>query len=263
MKRILKSKSYIISLVLFVLTIVLNYMSSSGLLFKYSQKEISDTYANLLAPAGFTFSIWGLIYIGMLVSYLFPIFVEMRNRDESFYLNKVTPYFILWTLFNIAWTVAWNSDLIVISLVSIILYSVSLVKLLSIIHRNREFAHKYRWMISFPIGLHTGWLIFASFTNVMVLMVKSGFNPFGTFGVILTVVFMVLAIVCVLLLYRRFDNFCVTLPAIWALFGIFFKHRPISDFNNKSEVVMWSAVVFIAAALSIHVLFLRMHREKR
>lgn len=263
MKKLLKSKQYIFSLLFFVITIVLNYMSANGVLFSHSQKEISDMYQNLLAPSGMTFSIWGLIYIGMLVGYIFPAFRDMKKEDETFYLKKVIPYYTLWASFNIAWTITWNNDRILLSLPCIILYAVALVKLISVLDKNKYFERKYRWLVTFPVGLHAGWLIFASFTNIMVLMVKYGFDAFSTLGVVMTILFMILAVLCVVAVYRRYDNFTITIPAVWALFGIFMKQRPSSDFQNSSSIVMWSAIALIVIALVIHGMILQAHRKRR
>ncbi len=56
---------HILAICMFIVTIALNYLAAFGILFPYTQQEISDLHGNLLAPAGFTFSIWGIIYIGV------------------------------------------------------------------------------------------------------------------------------------------------------------------------------------------------------
>ena len=55
MKEKFDNRAYLIGLILFVATIILNYMSAAGIILPYSQKEISDLYQNLLTPASSTF----------------------------------------------------------------------------------------------------------------------------------------------------------------------------------------------------------------
>lgn len=48
----------------FALMVAVNYLSNAGVLNGNSMKTISDRYFNYFTPAGYAFSIWGLIYIG-------------------------------------------------------------------------------------------------------------------------------------------------------------------------------------------------------
>ena len=58
----MKKKTSIISMILFGITILANYLISfnfiPGVL---SQKYVSDKYPTPITPASFTFSIWGVI----------------------------------------------------------------------------------------------------------------------------------------------------------------------------------------------------------
>ncbi|WP_243343712.1 hypothetical protein [Anaerococcus sp. AGMB09787] len=260
MKEKFKNNFYLVSLILFVATIVLNYMSSLGIILPYTQQEISDMYPNLLAPAPITFSIWGVIYIGMIISFVLPFIKELSVNDKEIYYNKIMPCFIAWELFNIIWTLTWNNDMIAIALVAIILYALSLVYLVNTIGKDMEFYNRYKVFLSIPAGLHTGWLIFASFTNVMTLLVKSGFNGVGFLGIVVTIIMIALACGLELFAFKKTGNAYVTLPALWALIGIAIKQRPGSDFIYSDTLVMLAAIVFFVLALIGHFQVLKTRR---
>src|SRR5690625_2898461 len=119
MKKKFNNRSYLLAVILFVATIILNYMSASGILFKFSQAEISHMYENLLDPAGGTFSIWGIIYIGMALFLALPYIKRLTMTDEEFYYKRLMPIFIGWEICNLIWTITWNNDIILLALIAI------------------------------------------------------------------------------------------------------------------------------------------------
>lgn len=257
-----KKNWHLFAMILFVVTIILNYLAAFGILFPYSQQEVSDMHANLLAPAGITFSIWGVIYLGALLSLILPWLKKMNSDEEKFYYNQLMPLFCLWTVFNIIWTVTWNNNWILLALIAIIAYTVSLILASDVLAKNLDYQRKYKWFITYPLGLHTGWLTFASFTNIMTLMVKNGFDAFSGAGVTFTVIFLVLATLAVLWVLHRTGNSTVTYPALWALIGLMIKHRSGSDFANSNRVVLIASIVILVLAVIGHVTILKDHKKR-
>lgn len=259
-----KHKSlHIISIILFIGTVVMNYLSNFGIIFPYNQEQISDKYHNLLAPAGFTFSIWGVIYLGVIITLIIPWLGRVSDEFKTFYYEEVVPSYILWIIFNIVWNVAWSYDYIIVALIAMVLYSLSLIRVVKIIDSRTDLAFQHPWLLLFPVGLHTGWVVFATYTNVMTMFVKYGLDAYSTLGVVLTIVLMVLAAASVLALFKKYDNSFLTVPALWALFGIMMKHLPSSDFEHSNTAVMVSAIVIMILSLIVHFTILKKHRETR
>lgn len=256
-----KKNMHTLSIILFAVTIILNYMSASGVLFPYTQRQISDMYSNLLAPSSLTFSIWGVIYIGALLSLIYPWRKNISKEFKDFYYDKIVPLNITWAIFNILWTITWNTDRILISLIAIILYALTLIYLVKTISSYPEFAKDNKLFITYPVGLHAGWLTFASFTNIMVLMVKNGFDAFSNTGIMITILLMILACISVLFILRKTDNSFVTVPALWALIGIVIKQRPQSDFANSNKTVMIAAIILFVLSLIAHFVILKKNKE--
>ena len=44
-------------------TVFINYLSNTGLMNNTTIGEVSDDYKSLFTPAGYTFAIWGIIYL--------------------------------------------------------------------------------------------------------------------------------------------------------------------------------------------------------
>lgn len=68
--------------------------------------EISDRYAALFTPAGYVFSIWGLIYL-LLLLWLIGASMNYRKLDK-----KLMTTISISNLLNAAWIFAWHFSLI-------------------------------------------------------------------------------------------------------------------------------------------------------
>jgi len=55
----------ILNIVALIVTIGVNYLSNTGFFNNETMASISGKYQNLFTPAGYAFSIWGLIYLGL------------------------------------------------------------------------------------------------------------------------------------------------------------------------------------------------------
>jgi benzodiazapine receptor len=55
------------SIIAFLFVIAMNVMSNALPINNQSMAEISAKYPSLFTPAGFTFSIWGVIYLALLL----------------------------------------------------------------------------------------------------------------------------------------------------------------------------------------------------
>ncbi|MGX7107480.1 hypothetical protein ACWOBE_06820 [Hutsoniella sourekii] len=247
MKLLQGKPAYYLAIGLFILTIALNYLSATGIIFPYNQAEISDYYANYLAPAGFTFSIWGLIYLGMTLSLALPAFGRLSTWEKQVYFQEVMPRYLPWLLANSLWIILWSYDWIALALLAILAYTYSLIRLIAYLDHVGPLRPLMHWSLVLPLGLHAGWLTFASYTNVMTLLVKWGLAGLSSTGALLTVLLMVLASLSVLAIFRRYHNPAVTLPALWALYGIFTKQMA------GNQLVKWSALILGLLALAGHI----------
>ena len=66
-----------------VLTLVMNYLSNALPLFGNSNGEISDRLPNAFTPAGLTFSIWGVIFLGLIVFAVFQALPALTQAVKA------------------------------------------------------------------------------------------------------------------------------------------------------------------------------------
>tara|TARA_A100000171_G_scaffold53054_1_gene75920 strand:+ start:7808 stop:8608 length:801 start_codon:yes stop_codon:yes gene_type:complete len=176
----MKKTLQIANSIAFLITIYINYASSTGAFNGTTQAEMSATYQTLFTPAGYAFAIWGVIYL-LLFGFIFyqarSLFVKVR--DDSFVL-KTGWWFVISCVANSLWCYLFVSDYVLLSVVTIF---VLLFCLLKIVLKNRmELDDKPISVIAFvwwPFVIYSGWVTVACIANVATYLVKIDWNGFG------------------------------------------------------------------------------------
>merc|ERR1711963_1316344 len=70
--------------------------------------NISDKYELDTTPAGWTFSIWGIIYLAIASTLAFYVFTILKRNDEGY-------IYVINFLMNLGWIFLWDRELLVVS----------------------------------------------------------------------------------------------------------------------------------------------------
>ncbi len=109
--------------------IFINYLAGKGYINRTTPGEISDKYSNLLTPDGYAFSIWGLIYLGLIAFSVYQALPSQKNKPR---FTKNRTLYIASCAANVAWIYFWHYEQILLSLGAILILLGSLV----LINRN-------------------------------------------------------------------------------------------------------------------------------
>ena len=112
------------NLAAYALMILLNVLSNALPINDQTMPEISAKYPSLFTPAGFTFSIWGVIYLALLV---FLVWQALPAQRSNIKIAAISIYFKLNCMLNALWIVVWHYDLVVVSLLVMLAILVTLV----------------------------------------------------------------------------------------------------------------------------------------
>lgn len=214
-----------------VSTIIINYLSNTGLLNNTTIGEVSGGLRTLFTPAGYAFSIWGLIYfmlLGFIIYQGCSLFVKVK--DDAFVL-KVGWWFILSCLANSLWVFSWIYGYTGWSCFFIVLLLVSLLK---IVWNNRmELWDAPLSVIVFlwwPFVIYSGWVTVASIANISAYLVKIAWNGFGVSPVIWTIIMIAIATIINLAItwIRNMREFAMV--GAWALIAIGVANKNGTDF---------------------------------
>ncbi|EUJ33370.1 hypothetical protein MFLO_03520 [Listeria floridensis FSL S10-1187] len=169
--------------------------------------EISDRYAALFTPAGYVFSIWGLIYL-LLLLWLIGASMNYRKLDK-----KLMTTISISNLLNAAWIFAWHFSLIFLSL--IIMFAI-LLSLIRIYIGQKQLARKRLWRL--PFSVYLGWISVATFANISYFLAAHNSTIYEP---LLTVIFILLGSVIALIFRYAQNDFVYPLIFVWAYIGIF------------------------------------------
>jgi hypothetical protein len=208
--------------------------------------QISALYPNLFVPTGLTFSIWGLIYLWLLV-FAGAGFIAARRDTEDHVLERIGPWFLINTLANGAWIFAWHWLMVPLSLGLMLVILASLIAMYLRLGTGVRTAEGLeRWSFRAPISLYLGWITVATIANVTALAVDLGAPKFGTLPAALTVIVIATAVAITARMLVAHRDLVYTGVVCWALLGIVLKRNGAADEG--------SGVVLVAAATALTLL---------
>ena len=87
-----------------IFTVIFNYLSNTGSFTGKTIGNVSNQYHNLFTPAGYAFSIWGIIYLLLLGFVIYTgrsLFNPAKNEVDGF-VEKIGWWFVISCVANCA-----------------------------------------------------------------------------------------------------------------------------------------------------------------
>jgi len=113
-----------VSLLALMVTIAVNGLANALPLNGQTTGEISDRFQVYFVPAGYVFSIWGLIYLGLGVFAIYQVLPAQRDNPR---LRRVGYPFAFSCLANVAWLLLWHYEVFPLTLVAMLALLLSLI----------------------------------------------------------------------------------------------------------------------------------------
>jgi hypothetical protein len=235
----------------FAITIVVNSLAGVGLINGISTAAISDIYSTLITPAGYVFSIWGVIYILLGV---FVVFQALPIQNGKTFHKQISYLFVLSSVCNIVWIFLWQYKYITLSVIAIFALLITLIMIyLHLGIGKSSVSSRERLAVHLPFSTYLGWITIATIADVAAALVSVNWNGLGlspTNWAILVIV-VALAIISLVIVTRR--DIAYSLVAIWALIGIAVNQ---SGYPNVAATAEISAII-VAVVLVGRVLVFR------
>lgn len=235
-------------------TIVVNILANALPLNGLNTGEISDRFQVYFTPAGYVFSIWGLIYLGLVA---FAIFQALPSQRENPRLRTTGWWVSLGGLMNMAWIFLWHYERFLLTLVAmlVLLATLIVIYLRLGIGRSVVFVGEI-WAARLPFSIYLGWITVATVANVTALLDYLEWDRFGIaseiwMGIVLAAV---LAIATLMNFTRRDVAYAVVI--LWALAGISVKHAAVA------AVAIPAWITFGLVALTLAIAFNRKRKRK-
>ena len=199
----------------FISMIYINYLANSKPLNGISTGEISAKYNTLFTPSGFTFSIWGIIYILVLIFVINFVTIDKVSFASS-NMTLIGLLFIISCLINMSWLFTWHFDKILLSTIVMVSF---LVVLLLILHYSANTGITY---ITFSV--YAGWVSVALIANISILLLKYDISMFMNHEWFWFYSIIGISVVIGLYMVIFNKNYLYGAVFIWAYFGILMKY---------------------------------------
>jgi benzodiazapine receptor len=233
-----------INAVAFVATVAVNGLAGSTKLLNgiMTSGEVSDLYPTLITPAGYTFSIWGIIYVLLLV---FIVYQALPRNKEKPFLRQVSFLFVLSGILNVSWLFLWHYELIGFSTLLMFALLATLISIYLRLNIGRaNVPLKEKLCVHLPFSVYLGWITVASIANVAVALTAAGWSGGGVENVTWALLVIVVALVIALAVIATRKDAAFGLVIVWALAGIMSKQIENQTIVLTTEVGM--AIVLIA-----------------
>ncbi|WP_299647335.1 tryptophan-rich sensory protein [uncultured Jannaschia sp.] len=158
-------------------------------------------------PAGYAFSIWGVIYLWLIVMAGYGLW---RRIEDTGWDATRWPLIVSLGIGAVWLPVAAVSPL----WATILIWAMLLSALVALLRAPR----RDRWLLGAPIGLYAGWLSAAACVSLGVLLTGYGVPPFDATGWAIVLLSLALCIGVAILRARPWATF--GLAIVWALIAV-------------------------------------------
>ena len=214
----------LLNLVAFIATIIINALANAMPINGRTTGELSEMYPNLFVPAGITFSIWGLIYLLLLVFVVYQLILAFYSAQKASVIHKIGWWFIISSIANCGWILAWHYVLPELSLLIMLLLLFSLSRIYLELDRVKPHVSKSaKWIVYPCFSVYLGWITVATIANTTAVLVDWGWTGGALGGSAWAIVMMIIAAIMGVYFAIFRKNIAYTLVIVWALHGIYLK----------------------------------------
>jgi hypothetical protein len=243
----------ILNLAAFLSMIIANILANALPINGMNTGELSALYPNLFVPAGFTFSIWGVIYFLLFLLMVRQFMTLGADAGGRVFIRAITPWFFVSCLLNALWIVAWHYRQVAVSLIVMILLLLTLILIYQKLGVGRTSSPpSLKYLVHLPFSVYLGWISIATIANVSVFLVHTGWM-YGLVTEEFWTVLMMLAgaVLAFLMAFRRNDIF-YALVVFWAFAGIMAKRFTVATCADITGIfaavfggLILAAIVFL------------------
>lgn len=234
----------ITNLIFLVLTIFVNFLANYLPINGLSSGEVSALYQNPFTPAGFTFSIWGVIYTLLIVFIIYQFF----GRGEINQGFSTGPYFIIASIANGGWLFLWHYQQIPLSMLVILILPLSLFQIFKRLHQYQNYSPAEYIALKLPFSIYTAWVTVASIANFMALLVYFRSDWPANFLNIAAIIGILIGLAIAVKILDKYKNIAFAAVVIWAYIGII---------GSQLSYQLPGMTIIITAGISILVILIK------
>lgn len=233
-----------------IAVILINVLANSLPINGITSGEVSDKFNSFFTPAGYVFSIWGLIYILLLGFSIYQLLPKYGNRDV---LNNINYLYVISCVLNGFWIFMWHYEQILISAILIILLLITLIAIYLKINKLNRFNLIEKVFLKSTFSIYLAWISVATIANIFILFHDLNIDRliFGEF--IWTIILLAITTLIAFGINVKFKDYLFPLVIAWAFMGIGIE-------NNSGSFLIFSLSIGLSVLI---ILFVALSEYKR
>ena len=251
-KDIIRQVSVVLAL---IITIAVNVMSNALPFNGLTAPEIADSFDVYFVPAGYVFSIWSLMYLGLIAYAVFQLLPAQRENSR---LRQTGWWFVLSCTANSIWLFLWHYGYFALSVIAMLTLLISLIVIYLRLGIGRQTVpSSERWLVHLPFSIYLGWITVATIANITAFLDSINWNGFGISPEIWTFIMLVVAVVVAGLMAYTRQDIAYLLVLIWAFAGIGVEQ---SDTRQVANAAYLAAII---VAIFVIIVIIQKFRQRR
>ena len=235
------------NLLVFGATVAANGLANALPLNGQTTGEISDRFQVYFVPAGYVFSIWGLIYLGLAA---FAVYQLLPAQRENPRLQRIGYLFALSCLANIAWIFLWHYELFALTVVAMLALLLTLIAIYLRLEIGRAPVPAVEeWLVRLPFRIYLGWITVATIANVTSFLDYAGWSGWGLRPEVWAVIMLIAGAAIAAAVGLTRGDTAYMLVIVWAFVGIAVKQAATPLVATAAWVMTGVVVVVLVVSV--------------
>lgn len=209
----------------FVLVVTVNALANILPINGQTTGEISNQLEVLFTPAGYVFSIWGVIYF--LLAYWLVTQLMPQARNDPAYI-KVRWLFVISCALNVAWILCWHYEWFGLSVIVMLCLLLTLIFIYLALDAKGE-----RYIRKLPFSVYLAWISVATVANISYYLTSVNWDGWALSPENWTIIMMLIATLLASIFLWRHADIAYAVVFIWALVGI-----GVANLSGSNEVYL-------------------------
>ena len=211
----------IVVIVAYIATIGVNAVANILPIGGKTTGELSDQFEVFFVPAGYVFSIWSIIYLGLGAYAVYQALPAQRANPRM----RVIGWLFGWSsVFNCAWILAWHFQYVGISFLIMLGILGTLIAIYARLFAAYVVASRSEKITThWTFRIYLGWITVATIANATTLLDSVGYSGAPLAPASWAAILLLIAAAIGLVFVRKLGDSAYALVLIWAFIGIFVK----------------------------------------
>lgn len=225
----------------FVGVLVVNTLANTLPINGMNTGQVSALYPSFFTPAGFTFGIWSVIYLLLLIY----VIAQWWMNTKPFF-HELGKWFLISCVANGSWIIAWHFLFpgLALGIMLVLLYSLG--RIFRLLH-TEELSGRDWFLYKLPFDIYLSWICVATIANTSIWFIHLSWHGAPLAEETWTVVMLGVAALLSIVVTWRFKTVAFSTVTVWALYGIYVRWQGQDGTLISSTALILILVVTISA----------------